>query len=71
MCAYCKVLAQTGFRRGRKSLPVSCTNVAAVIGGDTTTVDDDSENHEAETGSDLDDADNEFDLFESACCSLR
>jgi len=51
---------------GPGCVPVSCANVATVVGGNTTAVDDDSENHETETGNDLDDADNEFNLVESA-----
>lgn len=43
-------------------LPVFCANVASVIGGNATAVDDDSENHETKTGGDLNDTDNEFDL---------
>lgn len=51
---------------GPGCVPVSCANVATVIGGDATAVDDDSKNHETETGNDLDDADNEFNLVGSA-----
>lgn len=45
-------------------LPVSCTNVASVIGGDATAVDDDSQDHEAYAGGDLHYAEDEFDLFQ-------
>ena len=54
---------------GPRCVPVSGTNVASVVGWDTTTVDDNSENNETQTGSDLDDTDDEFDLSMSACFS--
>lgn len=43
-------------------LPVSCADVAAVIGRNAATVDDYTENHETNTGCDLDHADDKFDL---------
>lgn len=43
-------------------LPVSCTNVASVVGRYTTNVDDYTEDHEANTGDNFQQAKSEFDL---------
>jgi len=43
-------------------VPVVSTNVASGIGRNSTAVDDNTEDDEADNGSDLDDAENEFDL---------
>lgn len=50
-------------------MPVLSADVASVVCGDTTGVDDDAENHEADTREDLDEGEHEFDLFTS-CQSL-
>lgn len=50
-------------------MPVLSADVASVVCGDTTSVDDDAENHEADTREDLDEGEHEFDLFAS-CQSL-
>lgn len=50
-------------------MPVLSANVASIVCGDTTSVDDDAENHEADTREDLDEGEHEFDLFTS-CQSL-
>lgn len=50
-------------------MPVLSADVASVVCGDTTSVDDDAENHEADTREDLDEGEHEFDLFTS-CQSL-
>lgn len=42
--------------------PVSCTNIATVVGWNTTTVDDNTKNHEAYAGGNLDHTDDELDL---------
>lgn len=47
----------------RVKIPVSCTNVASVVGRDAADVDDDTKDHEAYAGEDLDDTEDEFDLF--------
>lgn len=46
-------------------MPVLSADVASIVGGDTTSVDDDAENHEADTREDLDEGEHEFDLFTS------
>lgn len=50
-------------------MPVLSADVASIVCGDTTSVDDDAENHEADTREDLDEGEHEFDLFTS-CQSL-
>lgn len=55
---------------GVRRVPVLGANVASGVSRDATAVDDDSENHETETGGDLDDTDNEFNLLKLACCSV-
>lgn len=47
----------------RMTIPVLNTNVASVVGWDAAAVDDDSEDDEAGTCQDLDDANDEFDLY--------
>lgn len=47
-------------------LPVSCANVASVVGRDASAVGDDSEDHEADASGDLDETDDEFNLLTSA-----
>ena len=44
-------------------IPVSGTNVTSVIGWDTATVDDYSENHKTNAGGDFHDTENKFDLI--------
>lgn len=43
-------------------VPVSCSNVASVIGGDTTAVGDDSKDYESDTSQDLDQTEHELGL---------
>lgn len=43
-------------------MPVSSANVTSVVSRNTTTVDDDSENHETDTSDDLHHTEYEFDL---------
>lgn len=47
-------------------MPVSCANVSTVVGRNTAAVDDDAEDDESETRSDLDDTQNKFDFSVSA-----
>jgi hypothetical protein len=49
-----------------QSTPVFRINVASGIAGDATTVNDDTEEHEAETGGDLEQTKYELDLFQLA-----
>jgi len=45
-------------------IPVSGTDIPSVIGGNTATVDDYTQNHETNAGGDLHYAENEFDLYQ-------
>lgn len=44
------------------NLPVSRTNVSTIVGWNTSTIDDDTKNHEAHASSDLDHADDKLNL---------
>lgn len=46
----------------RLDLPISSTDVASVVGRNTSTVNDDTENHEAHTSSDFDHTDDKLDF---------
>jgi hypothetical protein len=52
-------------------LPVSCTNIASVVGWNATAVDDYSKDDEACAGDDLEDTECEFDLLQLAHSSGR
>lgn len=59
-CLQCQRLIPCSFTQD--DAPVSASNVASSISGDTTTVNDDSEDHEAQTCENLDRTEYEFDL---------
>ena len=62
-CLYC-VISLASSHIESLSIPVSCTNIASGVCWDAAAVNDYSENHEAYASGDLNNTEDELDLFQ-------